>query len=60
MERAKKAMLPDQYKDYINIFSKEGFNSLLEKWLWDYTIKLKNGFQLVDCKVYPLNRAEQK
>ena len=28
---AKKATLPDQYKNYINIFCKEGFNSLLEK-----------------------------
>ena len=57
---AKKATLPEQYKDYIDIFSKEGFNSLLAKRPWDHAIQLKDSFQPVNCKVYPLNRAEQK
>ena len=57
---AKKATLPEQYKDYLNVFSKEGFGSLPEKWPWNHTIGLKDGFQPVDCKVYPLMGAEQK
>ena len=31
LEGAKWATLPDQYKDYINVFSKEGFDSLPAK-----------------------------
>ena len=60
LKGAKKATLPEQYKDYLNVFNKKGFNSLLEKQLWDHTIELKGGFQPVDCKVYPLTGAKQK
>ena len=44
LEGAKKAMLPDQYKKYLDVFSKEGFNSLPEKWPWNHAIELKDGF----------------
>ena len=60
MQGAKKATLLEQYKDYLDIFSKEEFNELLAKRPWDHAIELKNRFQPVDCKVYPLNGAEQK
>ena len=60
LDGAKKSILLEQYKNYIDVFSKEGFDLLLEKCPWDHAIQLKDSFQLVDCKVYPLNRAEQK
>ena len=44
LKDAKAAILLEQYKDFPNVFSKEGFDSLLEKQLWNHTIELKNRF----------------
>ena len=38
LQGAKKATLPEQYKDYLDIFSKEGFNTLPAKRPWDHAI----------------------
>ena len=45
---------------YPDVFSEEEFDQLPDRRPWDHAIELKPEFKPVDCKVYPLNPAEQK
>ena len=51
-------VLPPQYADYANVFSKQTFNILPPQQDFDHAIKLKESFMLKVVKVYPLNPQE--
>jgi hypothetical protein len=52
-------IVPEQYHDYEDIFTKKYFDKLPERRPWDHTIDLTPGFKPVDCKTYPLSPQEQ-
>ena len=52
--------LPEQYQDFVKVFSKESFDALPERRPWDHAIELKPESKAVDCKIYPLSRDEQR
>jgi hypothetical protein len=45
--------------DFSDVFNRESFDSLLERQIWDYTIKLVPDVKLANCKVYPISLLEQ-
>lgn len=47
-------------EEYADIFSKKDFDQIPDRRPWDHAIDLTPGFTPVDCKVYPINPAEQK
>ena len=51
-------VLPPQYADYADIFSKRTFNVLPPQQDFDHAIKLKELFVLKVAKIYPLNPQE--
>ncbi len=56
-----KEMVPEWCRDFKDLFDKKNFDELPEPKPWDHAIKLiPNANANLDCKVYPLNRAEQE
>src|SRR5882762_9106764 len=53
-------IVPSQYHDYEDIFTRKDFDKLPERQPWDHTIDLTPGFKPVDCKTYPLLPQEQE
>ncbi len=54
-------MVPEWCRDFKGLFNKENFDELPEPKPWDHAIELiHNANANLDCKVYPLNRAEQE
>ncbi|SJL16280.1 uncharacterized protein ARMOST_19800 [Armillaria ostoyae] len=54
-------MVPESYRDFKDLFSKENFDDLPVRKPWDHAIELvPNAKNTLDCKVYPLNPIEQK
>ncbi len=54
-------MVPEWCRDFKDLFNKESFDELPEPKPWDHAIELiPNANANLDCKVYPLNRAEQE
>ncbi len=54
-------MVPEWCRDFKDLFDKESFDELPEPKPWDHAIELiPNANANLDCKVYPLNRAEQE
>ncbi|SJL09551.1 uncharacterized protein ARMOST_12931 [Armillaria ostoyae] len=54
-------MVPESYRDFEDLFSKENFDDLPVRKPWDHAIELvPNAKNTLDCKVYPLNPIEQK
>ncbi len=54
-------MVPEEYRSFRDLFSKENFNEMPERTPWDHAIELvPNAKATLDCKVYPLNRNEQE
>ncbi len=54
-------MVPEWCRDFKDLFNKENFDELLEPKPWDHAIELiPNANANLDCKVYPLNWAEQE
>lgn len=53
-------MVPPQYQDFHDIFSKESFDELPQQKPWDHAIELTPGTQSVDCKIYNLCPDEQR
>ena len=51
---------PEYIHKYKDVFTKESFDVLPPRRLWDHTIELLPGDHEVDCKVYSLNPSEQK
>jgi hypothetical protein len=59
-EQMMEDLIPEQYHEYLKVFVKESFNSLLERRPWDHAIELKPDSKAVDCKIYLLSRVEQE
>ncbi len=54
-------MVPEHYRSFRDLFSKDSFDELPERRTWDHAIELvPNAKSTLDCKVYPLNRNEQE
>ncbi len=54
-------IVPEWCQDFKDLFDKENFDELPEPKPWDHAIELiPNTNANLDCKVYPLNRAEQE
>ncbi|SJL16075.1 uncharacterized protein ARMOST_19591 [Armillaria ostoyae] len=54
-------MVPPDYCSFHDLFSKENFDELPARKLWDHAIELvPNAKSTLDCKVYLLNRNEQE
>jgi len=52
--------VPPEYHEFEDVFSKQSFDKLPPKWLWDHAIELiKEGDEL-NCKIYTPNLEEQK
>src|SRR5260221_10278713 len=53
-------MVPVQYHNFRDVFSKEAFNKLPPWKAWDHAIDLTPGAELPHCQTFPLSPAEQK
>ena len=53
-------LVPKQYHDFCDIFSKDEFNSLPPHKTWDHAIELVLGTDLLRAHMYPLSPVEQK
>ncbi len=54
-------MVPNWCRDFKDLFDKDNFDELPEPKPWDHAIELiPNASANLDCKVYPLNHAEQE
>ena len=51
--------IPEHLQDFSDMFSKESFDALLKRKVWDHAIKLEPGSKPANCKVYPLSPNEQ-
>src|SRR5260370_4208609 len=58
--RPLKDMVPAQYHDFRDVFSKEAFDELPPWKAWDHTIDLTPGTELPCSQTFPLSPAEQK
>jgi len=54
------SVVPPQYHDYEDVFTKKDFDKLPERRPWDHAIELTPGSKPTDCKTYPLSPQEQK
>jgi hypothetical protein len=52
-------LVPSQYRDYDEVFSKESFDSLPEHRLWDHAIEIIPNAKIPNRKLYPLSIEEQ-
>src|SRR5258707_10862988 len=53
-------MVPAQYHDFRDVFSKEAFDKLPPQKAWDHTIDFTPGTELPCSQMFPLSPAEQK
>src|SRR5258707_13312653 len=53
-------MVPAQFHDFRDVFSKEAFDDLPPQKVWDHAIDLSPGTELPCSKMFPLSPAEQK
>src|SRR5258706_13269820 len=53
-------MVLAQYHDFRDIFSKEAFDELPPRKVWDHTIDLSPGTELPRSQTFPLSPTEQK
>ena len=64
-ENSKKAdktdeeLVPEEYHNYLDIFSEEKAHRFPEPQSWDHKIEMKEGFEPKSCKNYNLTLAEQ-
>ena len=54
----KTGKIPDYLRDFEDVFSKESFNALPERKVWDHAIELEPGSKPSNLKVYPLSPKE--
>ena len=52
--------VPDHFREFSTVFSKELFDTLPKSRPWDHAIELIPGEKSSGCKVYPLSPTEQK
>src|SRR5258707_4043123 len=55
-----KNMVPAQYHNFRDVFSKEAFDKLPLQKAWDHAIDLTPGTELPHSQMFPLSPAEQK
>ena len=60
LDESEKESVNKYIQMYPDVFSENEFDQLPERWPWDHKIELAPEFKPVNCKVYPLNPAEQK
>src|SRR5258708_11972202 len=53
-------MVPAQYHNFRDVFSKEAFDKLPPQKAWDHAIDLSPGTELPHSQTFPLSPAEQK
>lgn len=53
-------LIPSEYRDFNDVFSKTSFDELPPRKPWDHAIELKPGSEPKFCKIYPMNPEEQK
>ena len=58
-EKTNEELVPKEFHDYLDIFSKEKAHQFLEPQPWDHKIKIKKGFEPKSFKNYNLTPAEQ-
>jgi hypothetical protein len=58
-QKAYDKIVPEAYRDFNDVFSKEASKQKPKFGLFDHTIDLKPGFKLKPCKLYPLSPSEQ-
>jgi len=58
-ERTFEEIVPKEYWDFKDVFSKESFDELPERRQWDHAIELMPDAQARSCKLYPLSPPEQ-
>ena len=58
-EKTDKELVPKEFHDYLDIFSKEKAHQFPEPRPWDHKIKMKEGFKPKSFKNYNLTPAEQ-
>ena len=58
-QERRKELVPKEFHDYLDIFSKEKAHQFPEPWPWDHKIKMKEGFKPKSLKNYNLTLAEQ-
>ena len=57
----KKAEIPSEYQQFAKVFSEEESKRYPPKRAWDHAIEFKKDApEMVDCKVYPMNRIEDE
>ena len=54
-----KDLVPAEYRDFSDVFSKTSFDELPPRKPWDHAIELKPGSEPKFCKIYPMNLDEQ-
>ena len=60
-QRHWKEIVPEEYHEYEDVFTKKDFDELPPHRPWDHAIELLPGTeQRLDCKIYPLSRDEQE
>ena len=59
-EKTFEEIVPREYWDYQDVFSKESFDELPDRRQWDHAIELIPEAQARNCKLYPLSPPEQK
>jgi Reverse transcriptase (RNA-dependent DNA polymerase) len=58
-DKTEKQLVPVEYHEYLDIFSKEKAHCFPESRPWDHKIKIKEGFELKSFKDYNITPAEQ-
>src|SRR6266446_3892082 len=53
-------MVPAQYHDFRDVFSKEAFDELPPQKAWDHTFDLTSGIEVPHAWTFPLSPAEQE
>ncbi len=57
----KKVEVPTEYQQFAKVFSEEESKRYPPKRAWDHAIEFKKDApEAIDCKVYPMNRVEDK
>ena len=58
-KRTFEEIVPEQYHQFKDVFSKESFDQLPDRKPWDHAIELKAGSEPFRSKIYPLSPNEQ-
>ena len=57
--KTKEEIVPQELHEFLDVFEKKAAEHFPESRPWDHEIKLKEGFEPKNCKVYPLSPKEE-